>query len=154
MTECIFWDPSSPARSLSGKETRPARSREKLDHFAGSFSSGPSKSISVDSIIAIRSSERIPNISLKMRSARVKDKINKWWATSPVEKGNFFLFSSGYVALPLDVSQGGEWHIRPSTSQGAFHDPQTGWDHYGPESAQSTWWFDITFVHAVRLNCV
>jgi hypothetical protein len=50
---------------LDGNSTREITG--KLDHFAGSFSSRPGKSISVDSIIATRSSEGIAGISLKIR---------------------------------------------------------------------------------------
>lgn len=82
---------------MDGNSTREIT--RKLDHFAGSFSSGPSKSIPVDSIIATRSSEGIAGVYIAGRyadvCARVKDKINKRRVRSPAEKGNDFVFSGG-----------------------------------------------------------
>lgn len=58
---------SSPLRDFSMERNSTCEITRKLDHFAGSFSSGSGKSIPIDSIITTRSSEGIPNISLKIR---------------------------------------------------------------------------------------
>lgn len=85
---------------VDGNSTREIT--RKLDHFAGSFSSAPSKSIPVDSIIATRSSKGIAGVSITGGGysdvcARVKDKINKRERTreTPSRKGNDLVFSDG-----------------------------------------------------------
>lgn len=95
-------------RDLSPEGNSTCEITRKLDHFAGSFSSGPSKSIPVDSIIATRSTEGIPSISLEIREcARVKDKINKRrGARSPArERKRLPIFWRLGRPLPLDVSE-------------------------------------------------
>lgn len=145
-------------RDLSLDRNSTREITRKLDHFAGSFSSGPRKSIPVDSIIATRSSEGIAGISVGIRGcARVKDKINKTESEKPPprkETASYFLavrWSSCRLMYP--GTQVVEWGIRPSmgaeelsTILGA------GYGRYSRESEQSSWRRDGSALRSLALS--
>lgn len=117
-TKAVSRNPSSRARFFGGWKFDP-RDHEKVRSLCRQLFIWPSKSIPVASTIAIRSSEGIAGISLKIRGcARVKDKINESTGEKSARKRKRLLIFWRFRRSPFAQTHVEEWRIRPSTSQG------------------------------------